>query len=176
MDAVIRLKDEKRLIFRDAYRRIHGFEKSGISRKAKSLSSVHPVIRPVAKLCRSIYGGTVFEITWIPCHFPTFMEKVLDTQGTMFFLIAVRKKHVCVRIQTAGNNIVFLAHFHDGMSDSDASVLMPFGICDIHCIVYKIKILLCEVPYFLRPHPGGVLKPEKTAVVYVRRGFHLSCG
>lgn len=74
--------------------------------------------------------------------------------------ISVRKKHICIRIYPACNSIVFPAHFHDLSGNCNASVLVPFRVCNINRALYKIKILLCKMSHFLRSHARGILEPE----------------
>lgn len=129
---------------------------------AEIFSFLHPFRDPPGcKVVPQDIGGTVFKIVRIPCQFPASVEKSLDISGAVLFPVAVREKYRCARIQAAGNGVIFLAHFHDGIFDCNAPVLMPLRVCDINRIMCKIKVLPCEVAYFLGPHPRGILKPEK---------------
>lgn len=129
---------------------------------AEIFSFLHPFrYPPGCKVMPQDIGRTVFKIVWVPCQLPAPAEKYPDISCAVLLPVAVREKYRCARIQAAGNSVIFLAHFHDGMTDCDTPVLMPFRVSDINRIMDKVKVLPCEAAYFLRPHPRRILEPEK---------------
>lgn len=129
---------------------------------AEILPLLHPFRYPAGrKVMPQDIRGAVSWAFWVSSQLPAFMEERFNIIGTVLPPVMVWKEYRCVRVKAAGNGVVFPAHVHDRVLDRDASVLVPFRVCNIDCIMQKIKILPCEMADFLRPHSRRILEAEK---------------